>query len=171
MKTLFLFSVAVLGAIQGFTAESWRSPNGQLVCASGLGRERKGEEMWLRLPAAQNRGELVWASEGWLEAIWSPDSKYLAVIDHYGPGQSAVLVFGIAIDDKTKVISTGLLFETPVKERRKQEWEMKGWDLKKGQVFLIKKEGPKKSVISGILSDRPIEQSLYGRDPRGLQER
>lgn len=105
-----------------------------------------------------------------MEAEWSPDSRCVAVIDHFIPGQSAVLIFSVLFDPKEKKISTALLFETPLKDRRKQEWDVKDWKLKVGQVLLLKKEGRGRSIFTAILSDHPIEQTLYARDPRGMPE-
>jgi hypothetical protein len=120
------------------------------------------------VPAAPQSRVLVWASEGWMEVEWSPESNCLAVIDHFASGQSAVLFFSVSYDPKEKKIDTVLCFETPLKDRRKQEWEVKAWNLKKEQVLLLKKEGHNQSLFTAILSDHPIEQTLYARDPRGM---
>jgi len=103
-----------------------------------------------------------------MEAEWSPDSKCLAVIDHFAADQSAVLIFSVSYNPEEKKIETALLFETPLKDQRKQEWEVKDWNLKKGQVVLLKREGKGRSLFMAFLSDRPIEQTLYARDPRGM---
>ena len=157
----------VLAAATCMAEEIWGSPNGRLECASGLGRQRKGQELWVRASAVPASRALVWASEGWMEVVWSPDSRFLAVMDHFASEQSAVLVFTVSFNSEKKSISTALLFETPLKEKRKQEWEVKDWNLKRGQVLLLKKEGKSRSLFTALLSERPIEQTLYSRDPRG----
>jgi hypothetical protein len=160
MGALLLGSAADLSA-----AEKWSAPNGQMVCFSRLGRRSKGEEMWIRLRSAPET-QLLWASDSRLEAAWSPDSRFVAVTDHYDGKHHAVLVFGLAFDTAKGTLATALLFQTPLPEDREVSWQLLGWDLKKGKIILGKTEGRRKTVVDGFLSGDLIEQDLYSVDPR-----
>ena len=147
--------------------EKWRSPNGQLECFTQLGRDKRGQELWIRWTGQKEKGQLVWGSPHWMEAAWSPDLRFLAVTDHDEDRRSAVLVFGITVDSVKKFIEPVLLYQTPVDGKTDVEWDVAGWNLKKREIFLKRKEKSETVTASVPIGDQPVQQTLYSRDPRG----
>jgi len=150
--------------------ENWVSPDGGVECFTRLGHRGHGEELWIYKRGRKEKEQMLWASDRWIEVNWSPDSKFLAVIDHYENKESAVLVFSIEL--KKEGIGWVLLFQTPMETRVPVEWGVVKWNVDKREIVLTgtpktlsRRKRTSPAIARVRIGTEAIKQSLYGRDP------
>lgn len=73
------------GKFEAYTTANW--PDGT------------GMKLYLRRAQSRDAGVLLWQNNRWLEPKWSPDSRFLALIDHPDGHVSDVYVFGVTAPD------------------------------------------------------------------------
>jgi hypothetical protein len=93
-----------------------------------------GAKLFLRRANSRNAGVLLRQNNRWIDANWSPDSQFLAVIDHLDGHISDVYVFGVGAGDAAPT----LLYHTPDLHRYDVKWEVTGWDVARREVTLDK---------------------------------
>jgi hypothetical protein len=87
----------------------------------------------------------------WIDAKWSPDSRFLAVMDHLDGYISDVYVFGVAVADAGPT----LLYHTPDLHTYDVKWEVAGWDASQRQIVLdkeVKQKTPGKITHEKIVA-------------------
>jgi hypothetical protein len=52
-------------------------------------------KLFLRRAQAHDAGTLFWKNNRWIDAKWSPDSRFLALVGHFDGNISNVYVFGV----------------------------------------------------------------------------
>lgn len=72
---------------------------------------------------------------GWIDAKWSPDSQFLAVIDHPDGHIADVYVFGITAAD-AHAPTVALLYHTPNALTYDVRWDVVGWHTEKREIVL-----------------------------------
>jgi hypothetical protein len=61
-------------------------------------------KLFLRLAQTHDAGVLLWENARWTDAKWSPDSRFLAAVDHMDGHIADVYVFGVtAAHDESKI--------------------------------------------------------------------
>jgi hypothetical protein len=68
------------------------------------------------------------------DAKWSPDSQFVAVIDHLDGHISDVYVFAVGAAEAAPM----LLYHTPDLHAYDVKWEITGWDVQRHEVTLDK---------------------------------
>jgi len=68
-----------------------------------------GMKLYLRRANVNDPGVLLRQNNRWIDAKWSPNSQFLAVIDHLDPHISDVYAFAVAAADLTPT----LVYHTP----------------------------------------------------------
>jgi hypothetical protein len=126
------------------------SPNGEFEAYTTAANE-DGTGMKLFLRPANSRGTSVLLKENnrWIDVKWSPDSRFLAVIDHRDGHISDVYVFGVAAADSAPT----LLYHTPDLHRYDVQWEVTGWDVARREVVL---EKAVKQEMPGIITHEKV---------------
>ena len=105
MRTL-LATIPVLllaEALAGEHQSQWReqnfmSPDGKFQAYTiAANEDRTGMKLFLRCANSRDAGVLLRQNNRWIDAKWSPDSRFLAVIDHLDGHISDVYIFGVAV--------------------------------------------------------------------------
>jgi hypothetical protein len=120
-----------------------------------------GMKLFLRPANSANPGVLLRQNDRWIDAKWSPDSRFLAVIDHLDGHISDVYVFGV------RSVNAGptLLYHTPDLHKYDVKWDVAGWDVSQRQVLLdkeAKQESPGKIThekIAAHIGTEPLKIS------------
>ena len=96
-------------------------------------------KLFLRRAHASDKGVLLTQNGRWIDVKWSPDSRFLAVIDHPDGHIADVYVFGVtAANAATPPIAT-LFYRTPHPLTYDVQWEVVGWHTKEREVVLKQK--------------------------------
>jgi hypothetical protein len=142
-----LFAANVLADERHFA-----SPNGKLeahtVAANDDGTKMK---LYLRRANSGDAGVLLRQNNRWIDAKWSPDSRFLAVIDHPDVHMSDVYVFSVRPADGMPT----LLYHTPDLHTYDVKWEITGWDVQRREVTLdktVKQEMPSKITHEKVVA-------------------
>ena len=132
-----------------------KSPNSKLECWTESLPEG-GVKLWL-----QRDGEdkmLLWSSMRSIGVNWSPNSRWLAVLDNYMAGESAVLIF----DSDQKTIP--LVYQTPFSQSEQDSWSVVSWNVANKEVALFRNRrfavgDPLKMKVT--LTSNPVKATLY----------
>jgi len=128
------------------------SPNGEFEAYTiGANDDATGMKLFLRPATSPDAGVLLRQNNRWIDARWSPDSRFLAVIDHLDGHISDVYVFEV------KAGNTGptLLYHTPDLHSYDVKWDVAGWDAPRRQVVLnkeVKQTTPDKITHEKIIA-------------------
>ena len=93
-----------------------------------------GIKLFLRRANSRDAGAFLRQNNRWIDAKWSPDSRFLAVIDHLDGHISNVCVFSVGAADAAPT----LLYHTPNLHMYDVKWEVMGWDVARREVTLDK---------------------------------
>ena len=129
-------AVAVLLAAVALPAEhQFVSPNGEFEAYTiAANEDGTGMKLYLRPENSGDSGVLLRQNDRWIDAKWSPESRFVAVIDHLDGHISDVYVFGVATADA----SPTLFYHTPDLRSYDVKWEVTGWDESRREVVLDK---------------------------------
>jgi len=120
-----------------------------------------GMKLFLRRANSPDPGVLLRQNNRWIDAKWSPDSRFLAVMDHLDGHISDVYVFGVAVANA----GPKLLYHTPDLHSYDVQWEVTGWDVSRREVVLdkaVKHEAPGRITHEKIIA-------RIGTEPLKLQ--
>jgi hypothetical protein len=125
--------------------EPFSSPNGVWLCEIRRQSTQGGNELAVRNKKARENEIIVWRSPRWLDAAWSPDSKFLAVTDHYDGHESAVFIFAVP---NIQHADFRLIFQTPRNDDIQAEWSLRNWSVERREVVLNRRvERPEEQPI------------------------
>jgi hypothetical protein len=96
--------------------------------------EGAGSKLFLRRANSSDQGILVFENMRWLDAKWSPNSRFLAVVDHNDGHIADVYVFGVSGNQP----QITLYFHTPEPRTYDVQWNVVGWHLKTRSIVLKK---------------------------------
>jgi hypothetical protein len=138
------------------------SPNREFEAyTTAANRDGNGMKLFLRPTGSRDIGVLLRQNNRWIDAKWSPDSDFLAVIDHLDGHISDVYVFGVGRADAAAT----LLYHTPDLHRYDVQWEVTGWDVSRREVVLDKEV---KHETPGSITHEKIVARI-GTEPLELQ--
>jgi len=131
-----LAAIAILLVTETFAGEHhFVSPDGKLEAYTVAANEDgTGMKLFLRRANSREAGVLLRQNNRWIDAKWSRNSQFLAVIDHLDGHISDVYIFGVAAADA----ATTLLYHTPDLHKYDVKWEFMGWDVARREVILDK---------------------------------
>jgi hypothetical protein len=133
-----LISLFIVGETFGY--EHFRAPNKQFEAYTTANyADGTGMKLFLRPAGSRDIGVRLWENSRWIDAKWSPDSRFLAVIDHLDGHMADVYIFGVSAD-----ATPTLFYHTPNLRTYDVQWDVVGWKLKTRSVIL------KKEVRFGI---------------------
>ena len=138
MRTLCILA-AVLLATHASAYERFVSPNGKFEAYTAAHwPDGTGMKLFLRRAGARDTGALLWENNRWVNAKWSPDSRFLAVIDGMDGHITDVYVFAVTSANGSAPPSTTLFYHTPNLRTYDVQWDVIGWRAAKRQIILEK---------------------------------
>jgi len=142
MRTL-VAAIGMLVTASALAAEhQFMSPNGELEAyTTAANEDGTGMKLYLRHASSGDAGVLLRQNNRWIDAKWSPDSQFLAVVDHLDGHMSDVYVFAVAAADTAPT----LLYHTPDLQKYDVKWEVSGWGVAHREIVLdkeVKHESP-----------------------------
>jgi hypothetical protein len=145
-------AVAIFLTADALAAEhQFLSPNGEFEAyTTPANDDGTGMKLYLRRANSGDSGVLLRQNDRWVDAKWSPDSRFVAVIDHLDGHISDVYVFGVATADA----SPTLFYHTPDLHSYDVKWEVTGWDESRREVVLDKEVKHKTS--GGITHEKIV---------------
>ena len=131
-----LLAIPLLFVIRALAAEhQFVSPNGELEAyTTAANDDATGMKLFLRRAKSPDVGVLLRQNNRWVDTKWSPDSQFLAVIDHLDGHISDVYIFGVGAANAAAT----LLYHTPDLRRHDVQWEVTGWNVARREVILEK---------------------------------
>jgi hypothetical protein len=131
-----LLAIPLLFVAEALASEhQFVSPNGEFEAyTTAANEDGTGMKLYLRRANSRDTGVLLRQNNRWIDAKWSPDSQFLAIIDNLDGHISDVYVFRIGGADATAT----LLYHTPDLHRYDVQWEVTGWDVARREVILEK---------------------------------
>ena len=97
-----------------------------------------GMVLFLRRFGLSDTGLRLHGNNRWIDAHWSPDSRFLAMIDHPDGHVSDVYVYGISSPGRGKTPIATLLYHSPRPWTYDVKWEVLGWRLSRRSIILKK---------------------------------
>ena len=137
MRALCL-AITYLVASYAYAYERFISPNGGFEAYTTRNADDgTGMKLFLHRAKSHDAGILVFENMRWLDAKWSPDSRFLAVVDHNDGHIADVYVFGVRAADAAQPQIT-LYYHTPDLSTYDVQWEVLGWRLSERSIILRK---------------------------------
>jgi hypothetical protein len=93
-------------------------------------------KLFLRRAKTRDEGALLLRNDRWIAAKWSPDSHFLAVVDHPDGHIADVYVFDVAAAAGSAAPTATLLYHTPNPGTYDVQWEVVGWHVKRRELIL-----------------------------------
>jgi hypothetical protein len=138
------------------------SPNGEFEAYTiPANEDGSGMKLFLRLANSRDAGVLLRQNNRWVDAKWSTDSRFLAVIDHLDGHISDVYVFGVGADDAAPT----LLYHTPELHTFDVRWDVSGWHVLSREIVLDKQV---KHEFPGRITNEQIVARI-GTEPLKLE--
>jgi hypothetical protein len=140
MRTSFAITMILLAALHSVDAdERLSAPNG-LLEAFTTAKEPDGTGMKLFVRHRHSRAPaiLLLQNNRWIHAQWSPDSRFLAVIDHPDGHIADVYVFGITAANPARPPIATLFYHTPELRTYDVQWDVVDWLLPARSIILKK---------------------------------
>jgi hypothetical protein len=135
MRALVAAIAALLTAGALPAEHQFLSPNSEFEAyTTPANEDSTGMKLYLRHANAGDSGVLLRQTNRWMDAKWSPDSRFVAVIDHLDGHISDVYVFGVATADSGPT----LFYHTPDLQSYDVKWEVTGWDAPRREIILDK---------------------------------
>ena len=162
MRTL-VAAVAIFLTADALPADhQFLSPNGEFEAyTTPADDDGTGMKLYLRRANSGDSDVLLRQNNRWIDAKWSPDSRFIGVIDHLDGHISDVYVFGVATVDA----SPTLFYHTPDLHSFDVKWEVVGWDESQREVVLDKEV---KHETSGEITHEKIVARI-GTEPLELK--
>jgi hypothetical protein len=136
-------AIAFLLSTQALAGEHhFISPDGKFEAYTiAANDDGTGAKLFLRRADSRDAGVLLRQNNRWIDAKWSPDSRFLAVIDHLDGHICDVYIFSVGAADAAPT----LLYHTPDLHKYDVKWEVMDWDVARREVTLektVKQEMP-----------------------------
>jgi len=138
MRALIVSSVLLLAASAHPKRPYFISPNRQFEAyQTDNAADGTGAKLYLRRANSHDSGVLVFENGRWIDAKWSPDARFLAVIDHNDGHIADVYVFGVRAPGGIQPQIT-LYYHTPDPHTYDVRWDVLDWRLSKHSIILDK---------------------------------
>jgi hypothetical protein len=129
--------LTLLAATQVNAYDRFVSPNGEFEAYTTANfPDGGGMKLFLRRANASDAGVLLAQNGRWIDAKWSPDSYFLAVIDHPDGHIADVYIFGVTAATAAASPTATLFYHTPNPLTYDVRWDVAGWHAEKREVIL-----------------------------------
>ena len=164
MRALLLaIPVLFLADVIAASEHRFISPNGELEAyTTPANEDGSGMKLFLHRANSRDAGVLLKQNNRWIDAKWSPDSRFLAVIDHLDGHISDVYVFDVGAADAAPT----LFYHTPDLHKYDVKWEVTGWDVPRREIVLDKEV---KNEFPGKITHEKIVARI-GTEPLKLED-
>jgi len=136
MRALWLI-LTLLAAAQVDAYDRFGSPNGEFEAYTTANfPDGGGMKLFLRRANTSDAGVLLAQNGRWIDAKWSPDSRFVAVIDNSDGHIADVYVFGVTAANAAASPSVTLFYRTPNPHTYDVRWDVAGWHAAKREVIL-----------------------------------
>ena len=131
-----LVAISLLLVAQALADEhGFVSPNGEFQAyTTPANEDGSGMKLFVRRANSSDAGALLRQNNRWIDAKWSPDSRFLAIVDHLDGRISDVYVFGVGVADAAPT----LLYHTPDLHTFDVRWDVSGWHVLRREIVLDK---------------------------------
>ena len=158
-----LAAISILLVAEALAGEhAFVSPDAKFEAyTTAANEDGSGAKLFLRRADSRDVGVLLRQTDRWIDAKWSPNSQFLAVIDHLDGHISDVYVFGVKAGDAAPT----LLYHIPDLHTYDVKWEVTDWDVARREVVLdkaVKREMP------GRITHEKVE-AYVGTEPLKVQ--
>ncbi len=140
MRTSFVITMILLAALHSAAAyERVIAPNGLLEAFTTAKKpDGTGMKLFVRNRRSNAPAVLLLQNDRWIDAKWSPDSRFLAVIDHPYGHVADVYVFGISAANSARPPIANLFYHTPELRTHYVQWDVVDWLLNTRNIILKK---------------------------------
>ena len=136
------------------------SPNGEFQAYTiAANDDGTGMKLYLHRANAGDSGILLRENNRWIDAKWSPDSQFLAVVDHLDGHISDVYVFTVTAANAAPL----LVYHTPDLRKYDVKWDVVAWDVTRREIILEKQENDKSpgrishEKVVGHIGTKPLK--------------
>ena len=95
-----------------------------------------GMKLFVRRYGGSEPGVLLASNDRWLDARWSPNSRFLAVSNHFDGHMNDVYVFGLGDPADSSTPKVALYAHSPNLDTYDVQWEVVGWRMRHREVLL-----------------------------------
>jgi hypothetical protein len=140
MRVAVLVALFVVTGVSRASAyQHFVSPNGRFEAyTTPNAPDGTGMKLLLRPAGSRDDGTLLWKNNRWLDARWSSDSRFLAIIDHFDGRIADVYVFGISARNPAGPPIATLFYHTPELRTYNVQWDVVDW-LADRRCIILKK--------------------------------
>jgi hypothetical protein len=140
MRTSFAITMILLAALHSAAAyKRVTAPNGLLEAfTTAKEPDGTGMKLFVRHRRSGAPAVLLLQNDRWIDAKWSPDSRFLAVIDHLDGRIADVYVFGISAANPARPLIATLFYHTPELRTYYVQWDVVDWLLNARSIVLKK---------------------------------
>jgi len=135
MRPLWL-ALTFVAATYASAYEHLVSPNGEFEAYTTPASADGGMKLFLCRAQARDKAVMLAQNGRWIDAKWSPDSRFLAVIDHPDGHIADVYVFGVTAANAAASPTVTLFYHTPNPLTYDVRWDVAGWHAEKREVLL-----------------------------------
>ena len=136
MRALWL-GLTLIAAATASAYDKFVSPNGEFEAYTTANfSDGSGMKLFLRRAHARDTGLLLAQNARWIDAKWSLDSRFLAVIDHPDGHIADVYVLGVTAADAAASPTVRLFYNTPNPLTYDVRWDVAGWNARKREIVL-----------------------------------
>lgn len=129
--------LTLLAAAHASAHDRFVSPNGEFEAYTTPNfPDGSGMKLFLRRLNTRESGVLLTQNGRWIEVKWSPDSRFLAGIDHPDAHIADVSIFGVAAAGAAASPSVILFYRTPNPLTYDVRWDVTGGHAEKREVIL-----------------------------------
>jgi hypothetical protein len=129
--------LTLLAAAPVHAYDRFVSPNGEFEAYTTANfPDGGGMKLYLHRANAPDAGVLLAQNGRWIDAKWSPDSHFLAVIDHPDGHIADVYVFGVPATSAAASPSVTLFYHTPNPLTYDVRWDVAGWHAHRREIIL-----------------------------------
>jgi hypothetical protein len=133
----FWLGLVLIAAATASAYDNFVSPNGESEAYTTANfPDGGGMKLFLRRAHSGDTGLLLTQNGRWIDAKWSPDSRFLAVIDHPDGHIADVYVFGVKVANAAGSPTAILFYHTPKPLTYDVQWDVTGWHLENREVIL-----------------------------------
>src|SRR5947207_10013712 len=152
MRTSFAITMILLAALHSATAyERVSAPNGLLEAfTTAKEPDGTGMKLFVRHRGSGAPAVMLLQNDRWIDVKWSPDSRFLAVIDHPDGHIADVYVFGITAANAAASPNVTLFYHTPNPLTYDVRWDVAGWHTEKREVILKQEVRDQNSGTHGM---------------------
>jgi hypothetical protein len=146
------------------------SPNGEFEAYTiPANDDGTGAKLFLHRVNSRDAGVLLKQNNRWIDAKWSPDYRFVAIIDHLDGHISDVYVFSVG----AAAVGPTLLYHTPDLHTYDVRWDVIGWQPNRREVVLLKEvknETQRRSTREKIKTTREKVVARIGTEPLKLED-